>query len=500
MTIDFDSIPGPSQLRTPGAYAEFNGALARQGLPILEYAVLLIGQKLATGTADADTPVRVTSVKAAKALFGTGSMLARMVEAYMTVDEYTALYCLPVADNDSGAAAAGTVTVTGAATAAGTLNFHVGGERVQVGVASGDSLSDIAADLADSVNASTSLPVTASATGAVVTVTARHKGELGNSIDLRHSYLEGETLPDGVDLTIVKMTGGTGNPDLSSISSGTGLASLPDTWWQIWISPYTDTANLNEIHTEITDRYGPDRELWAVHVTAMRDTFNNLVAKGAQYPQKFRSAISEASDTISGVEINAAQAGAIAAYYLAVDPARPLGGIGTPLVLPDVLPKPMAERFTSGERNQLLFAGIGTVKVNNSDEVVIERLITTYQENSSGDADDAFTRIETLATLWYLAWSWKARITTKFPRHSLADAGFEVPPGAAIVTPDVLTSEWEGQLLQWNKAGLVENIDEGMANSLFERNESDVDRVDAELGPDLVNQFLILASKFSFRL
>ena len=500
MPIDFDHIPGPSQLRTPGVYAEFNGALARQGLPILDYAVLIIGQMLGAGTATAEEPVRVTSVRDAKTLFGTGSILARMVEAYMKVDEYTPLYCLPVEDNAAGAVATGTVTVSGPATAAGTLNFHVDGTRVQVGVAVGDTASDIAGDLVTAITAATGLPVTASATDEVVTLTARHKGELGNTIDLRHSYLDGESLPAGIGLSITAMTGGSGNPDLSSIKSGTGLASLPDTWWMVFISPYTDTANLNEIHAELGDRYNPDRELWSVHVTAMRDTFNNLVAKGAQYPQKFYSAIAEVSDTISGVEVSAAQLGARAAFHLAVDPARPLGGIGTPLTLPDVLPKPMADRFTSAERNQLLFAGIGTVKVNNSDEVVIERLITTYQENSSGVSDDAFMRIETLATLWYLAWSWKARITTKFPRHSLADSGFEVRPGQAIVTPDVLSSEWTGQLLQWNKAGLVEDVDAGMANSLFERNDSDVDRVDAELGPDLVNQFLVMANKFSFRL
>lgn len=500
MSISFNRIPGPSQLRAPGVYAEFDGSLARQGLPVLSYNVLIMGQKLAGGEATADEVIRLTSVKDAHALFGRGSMLARMVEGYLNMDQFTPLYCLPLDDNAAGAKASATVTVGGAPSAAGTLNFYVGGLRVQVGVATTDAVADIASDLAAAINKDLDLEVTASASAAVVTVTAKHKGEVGNAIDLRHSYLAGEALPAGVTLAIESMSGGSGNPDLSSIKGDTGLASLPDEWWQIIISPYTDSANLNEIHKEIGNRYDPTRELWAEHVTAMRGTFNELIAKGDLYPQLFYSSICQAHDTITGIDVQAAQEGALAAYHLAMSPARPLGGIGTPLVLPDVMPVPLNERFSFGERNQLMFAGIATVKVNNSDQVVIERLITTYQENSAGAADDAFLRIETLATLWYLAWSWKNRITTKYPRHSLADSGFEVQPGQAVVTPDVLDGDWEGQLLQWNKAALVENVDAGIANTVFQRSESDVDRVDSDLGPDLVNQFLVLAGKFSFRL
>ncbi len=500
MSISFNKIPGPGQLRTPGVYAEFDGSLARQGLPILSYNVLIMGQILATGTATAEDVVRVTSVKKAQTLFGRGSMLARMIEAYLNVDQFTPLYCLPLDDNADGAKASRPVTIAGPATEAGTLNFYVSGLRVQVGVSDTESADSIATDLAAAINADLDLEATATANAAVVTVTAKHKGEVGNAIDLRHSYLDGESLPAGISVTIGELAPGTGNPDLSTIKSGTGLAALPDTWWQVMISPYTDSANLNEIHKELADRYDPTRELWAEHVTAMRGTFNELVAKGDQYPQLFYSSICAAYDTISGIDVQAAQLGAMTAYHLAMSPARPLGGIGTPLVLPDVMPVPMNERLNFGERNQLLFAGIATVKVNNSDQVVIERLLTSYQENSTGAADDAFLRVETLATLWYLAWSWKNRITTKYPRHSLADLGFEVQPGQAVVTPDVLNGEWEGQLLQWAKAALVENIDAGIANTVFQRSESDVDRVDSELGPDLVNQFLVLAGKFSFRL
>ena len=500
MSISFNRIPGPSQLRVPGTYAEFDGSLARQGLPILSYNVLIMGQRLTTGPIPSEDVIRITSVLDARIWFGRGSMLARMVEAYLNVDQFTPLYCLPLEDNAAGAKASRPVTITGPATAAGTINFYVGGLRVQVGVSDTETAESIATDLAAAINADLDLEATATVNAAVVTVTAKHKGEVGNAIDLRHSYLDGESLPAGVGVTIGELTSGTGNPDLSAIKSGTGLASLPDTWWQIMISPYTDSANLNEIHGEIHERYDPARELYSEHITAMRGTFNELVAKGDQYPQLFYSSICQAYDTISGIDVQAAQLGAMSAYYLAKEPGRPLGGIGTPLALPDVMPVPMNDRLRFEERNQLLFAGIATVKVNNSDQVVIERLITTYQENSSGDADDAFLRVETLANLWYLAWSWNNRITTKYPRHSLASEGFEVQPGQAVVTPEVIKGEWEGQLLQWAKSALVENVDEGIANTVFQRNESDVDRVDSDLGPDLINHFLVLAGKFSFRL
>ena len=63
MAISFNQVP--STVRVPFAYIEFDSSRAVQGLNALEYSVLLLGQKLDTGTADAGELVLLSSAEQA---------------------------------------------------------------------------------------------------------------------------------------------------------------------------------------------------------------------------------------------------------------------------------------------------------------------------------------------------------------------------------------------------------------------------------------------------
>ncbi|WP_269090163.1 phage tail sheath C-terminal domain-containing protein [Photorhabdus laumondii] len=73
--------------------------------------------------------------------------------------------------------------------------------------------------------------------------------------------------------------------------------------------------------------------------------------------------------------------------------------------------------------------------------VQIERMITMYRENSFGDPDPSYLDVETIATLSYLRYSTRVRITQKYPRHKLANDGTPFSAGQAIVTPSVIRTE-----------------------------------------------------------
>ncbi|MFK0090966.1 phage tail sheath N-terminal beta-sandwich domain-containing protein, partial [Pseudomonas sp. NPDC090755] len=195
MTIGFDTIPGPGSLRKPGTYSEIDNSKAVSGPQSVTYRRLLIGQKLTAGTATANTLVRVTSPAQADTLFGAGSMLSGMVRAAMAIDTYTELLVLPVVDNAAGVAATGTVVFTGPATASGTVELMIAGRRVSVGVISGDTPTAIAAAAAAAITAAADMPVTAAAATGTVTLTCRHKGEAGNSLNARVNYYAGQALP-----------------------------------------------------------------------------------------------------------------------------------------------------------------------------------------------------------------------------------------------------------------------------------------------------------------
>ena len=80
----------------------------------------------------------------------------------------------------------------------------------------------------------------------------------------------------------------------------------------------------------------------------------------------------------------------------------------------------------------------------------------------------------------------KQVITSKFPRHKLADDGTKFGPGQAIVTPGIIKAELvsDYQIDMWN--GLVENLRAFKANLIVERDPNDPNRVNVLYPPDLI--------------
>lgn len=488
MAISFNQIP--SAIRVPGVYSEVDNSQAVSGPQAIQYRRLLMGQKLAAGSAPALTLVRVTQEAEAVTLFGAGSMLAGMVKAALAQDSFTEMWVLPIDDNGAGVAATGTITIGGAPTAAGTLNLYIAGRAVQVAVATTDTPTTIATAIAAAVNANTSLPATASSAVGVVTLTARNKGEAGNGIDVRANYYTGEKLPAGITVAFAAMAGGTGNPDVTA-----AIAALGDQWFQVIAFPYTDASNLTKIETEMASRFGPLREIEGHAITAARGTHGTLGTLGDSRNSPHLTIVQAAYEPMPPYE-KAAEAASIAAFYMAIDPARPMQN----LAFKHCLPAKADDLFTLEERNLLLFDGIATTFVDGGGVMQAERFITTYKTNAAGGADVSYLDSETLFTLMFIRHDWRDYVKRKYPRHKLASDGTRFGPGQAVVTPKLMKAEYVSKAREWEELALVENIDQLKADIISERNISDPNRLDMLLGPDLVNQLRIVANKIAFRL
>jgi len=110
----------------------------------LPHRILLIGQYNSGYTVTDDTPQFLLSAADAMDRYGPGSMLHRMaVKAFASGGLGYEVYALPVADDVSAVDASGDITITGSATAAGTLALTIAGEEVDVAVSSGDSATDV---------------------------------------------------------------------------------------------------------------------------------------------------------------------------------------------------------------------------------------------------------------------------------------------------------------------------------------------------------------------
>ncbi|HHH0383858.1 TPA: phage tail sheath subtilisin-like domain-containing protein [Yersinia enterocolitica] len=492
MTIPFTNIP--SNLRTPLFFAEFDNSQANTATTTQR--TLIIGQMLTDGTLPANIPVLVSSVATVAGQCGAGSMLHGQMAAYLANDTAGEIYILPLSDATAMVAATGKITVTTQASATGVISLYIAGIRVQVAVVATDEVAAVATALTAAINTTASIPVTAAAVGAVITLTAKNKGAHGNTLDLRLNYLGsagGETTPDSLVLTFTPMAGGAGAPELDD-----ALANLQDRTFDFIINPYTDTASLNKIKEFLSDstgRWSYAEQLYGHSFAAQSGTYGQLTAAGELRNDQHASLLGVNGSPTPSYIWSAAYVGAIA-QSLRNDPGRPL----QTLAISGVLAPPLASRFTLTERNNLLHSGISTVTVTDDGTVQVENIITTYQKNKYGAEDDSYLQIETLFLLMFVTRFLRTQVTSKFARMKLAANGTRFAPGSAIITPNVIRAELIAQYQTLEFNGYVQDA-KGFAKGLIvEKSASNPNRVDVLWTGVLINQLRIFAVLNQFRL
>ena len=486
--VSFNGIP--LDIRTPGQFIEIDPTRAVGGIPTQARKLLVFGQRLATGSQLANNPCRVMSGAHAAGLFGRGSQLARMVAAAKNANTSTDMWACAMDDLVAGVVAAGTLTFTGAPTAPGTLNLYAAGTRVPVGVAVAETNTVTATNVAAAINANPDLPVTAASALGVVTVTARHKGLCGNDIDLRVNYYDGEALPTGLQIAIVAMSGGTGNPDITA-----ALAALGGDQYYSMITPWTDTANMGVLEAFLLGRWGPMAQKTGTAFGCVKGTYSGLTTIGTGRNSPMSCLFGIFDVPVSPCE-SAAVWGSVIEFNGAIDPAR---GFQT-LNLPGLMAPPVKSQFTRDQRDVLLHNGISTFTCDQAGNVSIDQVVTTYQTNALGIPDVSYLKLNSVWTADAVRYAVRARIALRFPRHKLADDGTNFAPGQAIVTPSDIRAELIALFRELEDAGLVENFTQFKNDLLVVRSTASINQVNAVIPPNLVNQFDVFAASVQFRL
>lgn len=488
----------PNDLRVPLVAIEIDNSQALDGAPAQQHKILVIGYQGQGASVPALTQNRITSDSAPEVLYGRGSMLAEMLKALRKGNTYTETWAMGIAEpgDQTGAAATSALTVTGKASAAGTLALLVCGKSLQVGIKADDSAATIAAAVLAAVNADTTLPITAAVKAdapETLTLTANWRGQTGNDLDVRVNYYPGEQTPAGLVVTAAPFTGGTGTPDLTAV-----VAALGDEWFNHIVCPFNDVASLNTLRDELLERWGALKMIEAVAYTAVRGTHAQTGTWGSTRNDFLITAMGTNIAPQPSYLWAAAYAG-IAAYHLAIDPARPL----QTLALPGILPPDKSVRWDMPERNLHLFDGVATHYVDAGGNVCIEREITTYRVNRFGDADVSYLDITSPATLGHIRYVIKNRFTTRYPRHKLADDDVlaTLEPGQPVMTPKLCTQELlDIFITELEPAGLVEDFDDYKATLQVTRDTADKNRLNFIIHPNLVNQLRVLAGLIQFKL
>lgn len=487
MAITFNLIG--SGILTPGVFNEFDTSNAQQGPSIQVHKALLVGQRLSAGTSPAGVIEKITSASQARQKYGAGSMLAAMVSAYLAENKINPLYAIALDDAGAGVQATAKIALSGSSIKAGTLGYLIAGRPYRVGVAEGATPTAIAALLVAAISADADAQVSAVVNGInafEADLTYKHKGAVGNEIDVRlDPALE---KPINLVSTITAFASGSGNPLLASV-----ITAMGETQYHEIGMPYNDSTSLDAIKTEMVDRWGPMRKIDGQVYVGKRGSVSTLSSFAGGRNNEHETVIDVLGP--SGPHEWAANLAAIASREYQADPARPEQTVQMRAVL-----APNEDEIRSqGEANQLLQDGISTTTTV-AGAVYLQRLRTTRKTNAFSAPDQSLADVCPKVTLSYLRYDFVTRFTNKYARFKLANDGTRFGPGQKVITPKLAKAELASIFTGWETLGLVEGFDQFKRDLIVERNAQDPNRLDIQLGPDLMNQLRVTAAQTAFLL
>lgn len=203
------------------------------------HKVLLVGQQGATATkADGELTQNISSEGAPEnGFYGEDSMLAEMIRAFKSINKVSQVDAIGLDDAGGGVPRVVEFTLSGTATAAGTITVTVGSEtnhRFAVAIPDATTATAAGALITAAVNADTKVGFTCSDSTGTVTLTANNDGTVYNDLGV-------EVVMDVAGLTsgsVVESTPGATDPTL------TGILDVATDRYQAVVWPYADTTVL----------------------------------------------------------------------------------------------------------------------------------------------------------------------------------------------------------------------------------------------------------------
>lgn len=491
MSVQFNNIPG-SGLVTPLFAFEFNSA----GLYSSVSRMILIGHKTGSGTLASNTPAIVASQQDADALCGPGSMLREMYRVARQNAPFQEIWLMAVAE--SGSAQAWTLTVGSSAAGAqavGTL--IIGGETVQVPIASTDTTTQIAASIVTAINAyyngltGAMLPVTATSSTATVTATARHAGAIFADLDIYIPVIPGNPFNASSALTVSAGTTATGTPTLTS-----ALAALGDDSWDFIVSPWADSTSAAAYAAATNDtsgRWAYSRQSYGHVWSQITGGLSALTTAGAGLNDRHLTIIGRQANSVTPAYLwPAAIAGRRAAWlsdYATGNVSRNATGS---VVLGLQGPRDRSVWFGYSSRNTLVQTGISTTINNIDGSVAIDKEVTTMQKGVSGQPDATFRNVQTIYQCMHVVRILKTDLQNNFGQKALADSN----PGnlASLVTTKDIASSLITTYQKLGQQGMVENVAGFVQNLSVTRNASNPARVDMGVPLQTVKPLDVLAT------
>jgi phage tail sheath gpL-like len=456
----------PSNWRAPGTYIANQPASGGGTVGLLP--TMILGQML-TGTAVPNVPIQVFSKTDVNTLFGANSMVAAMFQAYRLNDPTGAIYVCPLQDNISGTQSSAGVTFAGTATAAGSIALYVNNVPIPTAVTVGMTATAVAISVAVAVNAMAAnpnvvLPVSASATGAVLTITNLHKGFIVGTIPVsinKNGPSNGEFLLAGITAVVNAPVAGTTDPDLTGAI--TNITPLP---WSFLVCPYNTTvanAQINTLLSDLVGRWSPTQQTYGVSFNA----FAGTLSATSTYVSTFGAAANKHMTTLGTLDgqspayVAAAIFGGLAAVTSRSNPALPIVGQLQGLDAPSLV-----NRLRRTDENTLLFSGVSAIRVDGSGNPRLSRAVQNYT------SDTNYLNIETDFLVEYADMYIRSDLENKYAQVSLLADGSPISAGSGATSPSLILSHCWGLYLDLVDLNVVQQPKQFIAGSFVEANIS----------------------------
>jgi phage tail sheath gpL-like len=213
--------------------------------------------------------------------------------------------------------------------------------------------------------------------------------------------------------------------------------------------------------SDSSGRWAAENMLYGHVFAAYRGTFSNQTTFGTGRNDQHASILGF-YDSPTPAWLEAADWCAAHVIRLRVNPAQ---GVSTQSL--NLLAPPIASQLDPGERNTLLFDGISTFTVNAANRCQIDRSITTYQSNASGQPDNSYLNTNLMFQAMYAARYISAQITSQFivPGKILVSNGTPIGPGSPATTPNAMLGSVVAVYAYLASIFIVQNVQKFASNA-----------------------------------
>lgn len=429
MAIAFTEIP--EALLVPGQYQEIDNSLAGSVSDVKR--ALMVGTMAVSGTAEAGKAVQVRSADKARILFGNGSPAAIMAAEFLKHNTTEELWVLPIAEPNAGTKWNRSFVVSASNAAAGSISIAVNAAEITAAVTASASASDVAGAIVAAINGKDNCPVEAEvvedseSNRISVKLTSVVKGVTGN-----YNTISISSAASGVSITAQEAVLGTLSPEIE-----VPLRNLGAVRYHYIAADFTDAANLRALANELNDRYTALRQIDGRCFVALSGELGdasteNTMLSAVQSINSPHIVLVPRGNSPQHPAFWAAAWCAVLSRRLADDPAANT----TDMEINDL----EADEFGFDDRQTMLANGICTYRVDSSGTVLVERVVTSYTENSDGARDTSYLDIQVVETVSAIRTKINQEARKRFKTWKLARTEENFGAGSKVMTPGVWRS------------------------------------------------------------